>query len=109
MNSSEILGYVLLAVGLLIIVASLWHVYTIFTGKALPAQIFASSATPKANPNVSQLDAQGQMQNSLLEVLPIESLNNTINLTVWLLLIWVFISGGGKIAAIGVKLLNGNK
>ena len=63
----------------------------------------------KVNEGVSALDMQGQIQNALIKAIPIDSINNTLNLTSWLLLVWIFIYGGGKIAEIGVKLLNGNK
>jgi len=57
------------------------------------------------NKNVSSLDIQGQMQNALANVLPIDFINNSLNLATWLLLGWILIYGGGKIAEIGVKLI----
>ena len=109
MQINKIIGYALLVVGLLLIVVPLWQTYNIFTGKALPAQIFMQSIPLKVDPNVSQNDIQGQIQNAMVKVIPTESINNTLNLASWLILMWVLIYGGGKIAEIGVKLLNGNK
>jgi len=109
MQTNKIIGYVLLAVGILLIIIPLWQTYNIFTGKTTPAQVFAKPATLKVNENVGAMDVQGQMQNALIKVLPVEAINNTLNLTTWLVLMWILMFGGGKIAEIGVKLLNGNK
>jgi len=109
MNTNKIIGYVLLLVGVLLIVGPLWQTYGIFTGKTLPAQIFMRPVSLKVNTNVSALDIPGQVQNALIKVLPIDLINNTLNLASWLLLMWILIYGGGKIAEIGVKLLNANK
>lgn len=107
--TNKIIGYVLLVIGILLIISPLWQTYNIFTGKSLPAQIFMSSVSLKVDPNVGPTDIQGQVQNALIKILPVNSINNTLNLVSWLLLIWIFIYGGGKIAEIGVKLLNGSK
>ncbi len=109
MNTNKILGYVLLLAGILLIVMPLWQSYNIFTGKAMPAQIFMRPLTLQVNQNVGAMDIPGQIQNALIKVLPIDLINNTLNLAAWLLLMWVLIYGGGKIAGIGVKLVNGNK
>ena len=106
MEKNKIIGYVLLVVGVLMIVVPLWHTYNIFTGKTLPAQVFTRPASLTINKDVSALDVQGQIQNALIKVLPIEFINNTLNLATWLILGWILIYGGGKIAEIGVKLIN---
>ena len=108
-NSNKIIGYVLLVIGLLLIVLPLWQTYGILTGKAVPAQVFARPAALKVNQNVGVLDVGGQVQNALIKVLPIDLVDNILNLATWLLLMWILIYGGGKIAEIGVKLLNGPK
>ena len=41
----------------------------------------------------------------LIKVLPIDFINNTLNLVTWLLLGFILVYGGGKIAEIGVKLV----
>jgi len=105
METNKIIGYILLAIGILFIILPLWQTYNIFTGKSLPAQIFVSPTPLKADSNVSPTDIQGQVQNALIKVLPVNSINNTLNFVSWMLLIWIFIYGGGKIAEIGVKLI----
>ena len=63
----------------------------------------------KVDQNVGALDIQGQIQNALIKIIPIDFIDNTLNLVTWLLLGWILIYGGGKIAEIGVKLLNVSK
>lgn len=105
METNKIIGYVLLLIGILLIVLPLWQTYNIFTGKSLPAQVFVKPVSLKVDQNVNALDIQGQIQNALIKVIPIDFINNTLNLAAWLLLMWILIYGGGKIAEIGVKLL----
>jgi hypothetical protein len=109
METNKIIGYILLVVGVLLIILPLWQTFNIFTGKAMPAQVFAKPVSLTVNQNVSALDIQGQIQNALIKILPIDFIDNTLNLATWLLLGWILIYGGGKIAEIGVKLLNGKQ
>jgi len=105
MEANKIAGYILLSIGILLIILPLWQTYNIFTGSAMPSQVFKKPATLQVNQNVSALDIQGQMQNALIKIIPIDFINNILNLGTWLLLMWILIYGGGKIADIGIKLL----
>ena len=105
MEANKILGYVLLLIGLLLIILPLWQTYNIFTGKAVASQVFIRPTVLKVNQNVGVLDIQGQIQNALIRVIPIDFVDNTLNLVTWLALMWILIYGGGKIADIGVKML----
>ena len=109
METNKIIGYVLLLIGVLLIALPIWQTYNIFTGKSVPAQVFMRPVSLKVNPDVGALDIPGQVQNALIKVLPVDLIDNTLNLASWLLLVWILIYGGGKIAEIGVKLLNGSK
>ena len=53
----------------------------------------------------SSFDIQGQIQNALIKILPLDLINNTLNLVSWLILMWILIYGGGKLADIGIKLI----
>jgi len=105
MDTNKIIGYVLLTIGLLLIVIPLWQTYSIFTGKSLPPRVFTKPVSTKVNENVSVTDVQGQIQNALIKILPLDVINNTLSLISWLILMWILIYGGGKIAGIGVKLI----
>jgi hypothetical protein len=104
-----VIGYALLLIGILLIVLPLWQTYNVFTGKSVPAQVFAKPIALQVDEKVSPLDIQKQMQNAFIKILPIDLINNTLNLICWLVLMWILIYGGGRIAEIGVKLLNGTK
>ena len=109
METSKIIGYALLIIGVILIAGPLWQTYEIFTGHGAPSQIFTRPVALQPNPNVSSFDVQGQMQNALIKILPIDFIDNILNLGAWLLLGWILMYGGGKIAQIGVQLLNGTK
>ena len=109
METNKIIGYILLIIGVLLITWPLWQTYNIFTGKAVPAQVFARPVSLQINQNVGALDIGGQIQNALIKIIPIDFVDNTLNLSTWLLLGFILIYGGGKIAEIGVKLINGSK
>jgi hypothetical protein len=105
MEANKIIGYVLLLIGVLMIIIPIWHTYGIFTGKALPAQVFMRPPSLTVNDKVNALDIQGQVQNALAKILPVDFINSTLNLATWLLLAWILVYGGGKVADIGIKLL----
>ena len=109
METNKVIGYILLIIGVLLIVGSLWQTYNIFTGKTQPAQVFMKSVSLTTDKNIAATDIQGQLQNTLVKAIPTDSINNALNLTSWLLLMWILIYGGGKISELGVKLLNGSK
>ncbi len=106
METNKIIGYVLLIIGVLLIALPLWQTYNIFTGRSLPSQVFTRPVALQVDEKASPLDIQKQMQNAFIKILPIDLINNTLNLISWLALLWILIYGGGKIAEIGVKLLN---
>ena len=105
METNKIIGYILLSIGILLIVLPLWQTYSIFTGQSTPPQVFVKPKALTVNNNVSVLDIQGEVQNALIKVIPIDFIDNTLNLSSWLSLGWILIYGGGKIAEIGVKLI----
>jgi hypothetical protein len=105
METNKIIGYVLLLIGILLITLPLWQTYNIFTGKSAPAQVFTRPVTLQVDEKASPLDIQKQMQNAFINILPIDLINNTLNLISWLALMWILIYGGGKIADIGVKMI----
>jgi hypothetical protein len=105
METNKIVGYVLLTIGILMIVLPVWQTYNIFTGKVAPAQVLQKPVDIKINQQANVLDVQGQIQNALIKILPIDFINNSINLGIWLVLMWIFIYAGGKLADIGVKLI----
>lgn len=104
-TTNKTIGYILLAAGLLLIILPLYQTYNIFSGKSLPPQIFKNENQLELHQNVSQYDFQKQIENSFMKVLPVDAINQTINLVAWGILTSIFIFGGNRIAQIGIKLI----
>lgn len=105
---NKIIGYALLIVGLLLIIMPIYQTYNIFLGKSLPPDIFKSQELT-INQNVSPMDVQKQIENAFIKILPVESINKTLDLTAWSLLVLIFIFGGKQISEIGIKLIKVNQ
>ena len=108
---NKILGYVLLVLGVVIMVFTLWQSYNIFTAKVAAPLIFRTQVPLQQS--ASATDVQKQMNDAvkqqLNQILPPDSITKILNLTSWSLLAFMLIMGGGAVSGIGVKLLNGNK
>ena len=102
---TKILGYVLLVAGLLLIILPLFQTYQIFTGNAMPPQVFKMPETKIPDKNTNQFDVQQQMQNAMLNILPVELFNNVLNLSSWLMLMFILMLGGKLLAGIGIQLI----
>ena len=109
MTLSKIAGIALLVIGVLLILVPLWNTYQIFTGKVLPPQIFMKPITGSPASSGVAVDMQKQIQDAMAKALPIDLINNTLNLVNWIILMWILMYGGGKLADSGVKLLTGSR
>lgn len=119
-----IVGYSLIALGILVMFMSCWQVYRIFTKQSEPIQFFSfpgikidlSQMAPKVD--TSSLDALKQQLNLggsgvrpaietpyQTEILPAEVLNGPANLGVSLLFMGFVLNFGARIADIGTKLV----
>jgi len=109
MNSRQIIGYVLLAGGVLIIGYALFASHGIFTGKTEAPKIFQESVLEQTGSVVTKSDEEQQIENLLQEqlakLLPQDTIVKTLNLFAWSILAGIFIFGGSQIAMLGVKLL----
>ena len=109
MGPNKIAGYVLLAVGLLIIVGTLWQSYNIFTVKsAVPAVFLVPISVNSINTDNSPT-AQA-IKKQIAEVISPETITKLLNLSAWGIFAGILILGGGVISRIGVKLIyNGTR
>lgn len=107
--SEKIIGYILLAVGIMTIIFSGFSVYTVFTKQARPVQLFTfkgisldASQLLSTNlpPEATQLVKPGGTQ----EIIPASLLNDSSNIFAHLLLMGFIGSVGYKIASLGVQL-----
>lgn len=110
MNYTKIFGWVLLIAGVLIIVWTLYSSYNIFTAKAQAPEFFKiEKAVPAQNSKAGSQDIQAQMEKMIGEqlkgILPVDTLPQLLNLTVWSMLAFILITGGGQISSLGIKLI----
>ena len=111
----KILGYVLLAIGLILIVFALWQSYNIFYGKASAPFLFI---TPVADQNqqatqifqvISQEQIEKAIQQQIGQYISSGDITKILNLLSWSLFASILIIAGGAISLIGVKLINGSR
>jgi len=108
MSIERILGFVLLAIGVGLILYSLFASYGIFTGSKEAPEIFSEPIGNEIETSVDPDDVQqlqGLMQEQLKGILPEDTIPKTLNLFTWSIFTGILIFGGGQIAGIGVKLL----
>jgi hypothetical protein len=104
-HKEKIIGYGLLILGLLLILIPLAQTIGIFMGKTSPPQIFTRPAALQLNQNVGSFDFQKQIENAFIKMIPIELIDNVLNLISWLILMWILMFGGKQIADLGIKLI----
>ena len=113
MNSHSVIGYLLLTLGLLLIIFSLWQSYGIFTGQQQAPEVFklppasqspsSNTSSPSAQDFQQQINAQISQQ--FTQLLPVRTVTQMFNMFIWLLLATLLIFGGGQMAGLGIKLL----
>ena len=93
------MGYALLLLGLGIIFFAIFSSFSVFNGKT-PPQIF-NMAKKSADPVM----INGQELPSM-EIVPTEYLNQSGNLTFFMLFMFFLVSAGGRISSIGVSMIH---
>ncbi len=108
-TSSQIAGWTLLIVGIIIIVWTLISSYNIFTAKAAAPQFFEMPKEEVSIQKGDTQDIQAQLQKMIGEqlkgFLPADAITKILNLTVWSMLAFLLITGGSQIAGLGIKLI----
>lgn len=103
------MGYLLLALGLVVIGAASFSVYQVFSGAWQPVSVFTFSGI-----SVNTADLVGsnltpaqkaQLGNSQMQVISQDLLNTPLNLAAHLLLMGFVVSVGFKIGNLGVQLI----
>ena len=109
MDYPKIIGWPVFLIGLLLIGWTLMMSYNIFTAKASAPEFFE---TPKEEVSIEKGTAQGleaQFEEMIGEqikgLIPVDTLPNIFNLTVWSMLAFILIFGGAQIAGLGIKLI----
>ncbi|MCL5010961.1 MAG: hypothetical protein M1127_01995 [Patescibacteria group bacterium] len=125
--TKQIIGYVLLGLGVAGILWGIITSYLIFTGKNPAPVIFSATATSqqaqtastsqpvKTGKTGNDIEAvmQEQMQSVVGEqinkMLPTDFINRVLNLTVWAIFMGILFLGAGKLAGAGIGLLRSEK
>ena len=122
MDAKKIVGWVLVAVGLLAIGQAINLSYQFFTGKAefpaiFKAPVAAVGVAAKVDQNnvaVSAADVQAQMQQAVSQataqavngMIPLGSMEKLLNAIMWSVFATFLVYAGAKISEIGVKLIS---
>lgn len=111
------IGYVLLAGGILMIVIPIFFIAAVLTGKNKPPQVFNVEAPEINLPSQQSIDLPDNLKragvtlnapvqgNSKMKLIPDAVFNDTLNIGLYYLLMTFIASSGSKIAGIGVKLI----
>jgi hypothetical protein len=99
MKDEKIVGYVLLAVGLVLIFFSIFQMVQVFGGANPPPNLF----------NFSDIRFPLPEQDEMVTVMSGEELSKIADLSMWYLLMFFVMWAGGKIASLGVNLIKETK
>lgn len=120
---NPIIGYVLLFCGIMVMIASLFQLYQVYTKKAQPIQFFnfegikidPSSFAPKMDMSPLQelqrksgLPVTSTTQTTPtepVEIFPAKMLNDSANLSAFFFLMGFLLNFGFKIAQLGIKMV----
>ena len=105
--AKQIIGYFLILLGLIIVFASLFASYQVFTGTRAVPEIFKTSEKADSKNNASSIEKQIEetVQKQISQILPSDSVTRLLNLISWSILAGILLLGGGQVAGIGVKLI----
>lgn len=98
------IGYVLLAIGLILIFLTVFQSYNIFTDKTEAPVVFKAESFGQNN-SADQGSLQQQIQQQVRGLLPADAIAKVLNLFSWTLLAFILMLAGGKVAGLGIKML----
>lgn len=122
-KNEKILGYILLAVGILIIALSTLYAVSVLTGNIKPVKVFELKAPEIPIPSVGQNLDTTALQNSGVpsqvldslkpkqgaqsgvKIIPDEAFSDLVNMFIAYILVMILASSGSKFATIGVQLI----
>lgn len=121
--SNKIIGWALIAGGILMILWMILTSYNIFIGTKEAPKIFRIEGQSQAqeclttadkltnNKQVQEMEEQvkkiieGQIKEQIKEFFPPEFIAKILNLGAWSLFAWLVFLAGGRISSIGIKLI----
>ncbi len=118
MQKNTIVGWILLAIGLLIIFWVLVVSYNIFSGRSTPPEFFQTEEMASSEEGMGEETAVSKneleemekiLEDQIKEFLPVDQFPDFFNLIVWTMFASIMIFGGSKISGIGIKLIGTSK
>lgn len=106
---AKIIGWLVFALGLILIGWTLLHTYDIFTAK-VPAPnlfVFVENQVSGGGQTDIQVQMESIIKSQLGKIIPPEFISKILDLTVWSILAFLLIYGGMQISSLGIKLLKG--
>jgi hypothetical protein len=95
MKDEKIVGYILLAIGIIMIFFSVYEMMRVFTGGSPPPNLF----------NFSDISIQMSEQAEETLLVSGEELNKLAAMAFWYMLMFFIMWSGGKIASLGVSMI----
>ena len=114
MKIKNIIGWVLLVVGLVIVFWVLYSSYNIFTAKVQAPEIFKVPKKEAILPSKEKTPAlEAQMEEKMQEIIgeqlkgliSVDLIPKLLNLMAWSIFAGILIFGGAQISSLGIKLL----
>ncbi len=99
MDSDKAIGYILLIIGLVIISFAIFSALSVFNGSKAPPQLL--NVVKSSDPITV-----GGMQIPGMEIIPTAYLNQSGNLTFFMLFMFFLVSAGGRISSIGISMIS---
>jgi hypothetical protein len=93
-KDEKLIGYILLAIGLILIFFSIFSMYSVFTGSSPVPSLIKVNDIKILIPNIGETT-----------IFSGDAISNIINMLLWLILMIFIASGGSRIGSLGVKLL----
>jgi len=108
--TEKIIGYILLAVGILAMLIPAINVFQVFTGGAKPIEIFhfpgvSMDLSSMITANIPNNPALKQIPSMKTEILPADMINQSANLFAHVFLMGFIINLGYRLASLGIQLL----
>jgi len=107
MSPKSIIGYVLLACGILIIGYALVSSRAIFSGNEEPPAVFKESIEQKNDTDslTAEQQIEGLLEKQFEKLIPPDAIIKALNLFSWSVFAGLLVFGGVQIGNLGIKLL----
>ncbi len=97
-KNEKVVGYILLAIGVVMIFSSVFLAFNVFTGASAPPKLFNFS-------DVSFSVPQTGGASETVQIISGQDMSRIVSMVFWYLLMFFIMFAGGRIASLGVNLI----